>query len=63
MMAVFQYNGTVKNREDHEESGTVVAQNETEAKSKLAALNLKSVRLKRLSGVSAFLKKLTADIR
>jgi len=62
-MAVFQYVGIVRNREDHEESGTVIAQTETEAKDKLAHCNLKSVRLKRLSGFNAFVRKLTADIR
>ena len=62
-MAVFRYAGVVRNREDYEESGTVVAETESAAKQKLAPLNLRNVRLKRLTGVSAFLKKLTADIK
>ena len=62
-MAVFQYMGMVKNREDYEESGTVIAESESQAKQKLAQLELKNVRLRRLTGISALLKKLSADVR
>jgi hypothetical protein len=63
MMAVFIYAGTRVNREDHEESGTVVAQNEAEAKHKLSGLNLGNVRLKRLGRFAGLFKKLTADVK
>lgn len=62
-MAVFQYTAVDKRREDHVESGTVVAQNEDEARKKLQRLNFDVLRVKKMKGLSSILKSFTADIR
>jgi type II secretory pathway component PulF len=62
-VAVFQYKAVDKQREDHRESGTVLAQNEDEARRKLQRLNLEVVRMKRMTGLAGFLKSFTADVR
>ncbi len=63
-MAVYQYTVTVRQREDHAESGTVVAQNEQEAKTKLKQLfSAEDVRLRRVPGLSGFLRSFTADVK
>ena len=61
-MAVFKYHATSE-REDIEELGTVVAQDEEAAQAKLRELGYKHVSLKRLHGFSAFLKRFVADVR
>ena len=63
-MAVFRYSVTVKEREDHHESGTVLARDEDDAKEKLQRLyDVREVRLRRVGGISGLLKSLTADVR
>lgn len=62
-MAVFRYTAIDKQREDHSESGTVLALDEAEARQKLVRLNLQVVRIKRMSRVAGFLKSFTPDVR
>lgn len=62
-VAVFKYSAVVRNREEMVESGTIVADNERQAREKLERLNLIDVRLKRIGGLSGLVKSLTADIR
>ena len=62
-MAVFNYTASVRNREEHIETGTVVAQNEREAKEKLAELDFDNIKLRKLGALASFLKQLTADVR
>ena len=62
-MAVFKYSAVVKNREEMFEKGTIVADNEQQAREKLEHLDLVDVRLKRIGGISGLFKALTADIR
>ncbi|MFO7976796.1 MAG: hypothetical protein R6V12_19460 [Candidatus Hydrogenedentota bacterium] len=62
-MAVFKYSAVVRNREEMTESGTIVADNEQQAREKLERMDLSDVRLKRIGGLSGLLKSLTADIR
>lgn len=62
-MAVFRFSGTVREREDSYETGTVVADSEAEAKNKLKPFNLDDVRLKRLGVLSGMLKGFAADIK
>ena len=62
-MAVYHYRASVREREEHSESGTVVARNEQEAKRKLEALQFNAIRLKQIKGFSSFLKRFTADVR
>jgi type II secretory pathway component PulF len=53
----------VKNREEMTEAGTIVANDEQQAREKLEQMELTDVRLKRIGGISGLLKSLTADIR
>ncbi len=62
-MAVFRYSATMKEREEHYESGTVIADDERGAQEKLKQLDMINVKLKRLEGISGFLKAFTADVR
>jgi type II secretory pathway component PulF len=60
-VAVYQYVATGK--EDYEEAGTVVAQDEEEARRKLKALQFQRIRLKKVGGISGIFRKITADIK
>ena len=62
-MAVYRYTATIKDREEHVESGTVVAKDEEDARKKLHRYDLDNAHLRKLGGVSALLKSLTADIK
>lgn len=62
-MAVYQYTGVVKNREDFAETGTVLARSEDEARNKLEPFNFREVKLIRLDGIKSFVKQFTADVR
>jgi len=62
-MAVFSYRVTIKEREDSIEEGTVVASNESDARQKLKRYDYQNARLTKLSGVSAFIKKFSADVK
>lgn len=62
-MAVFKYSAVVRNREEMTEAGTVVANDEQQAREKLERMDLIDVRLKRIGGIAGLLKSLTADIR
>ena len=61
MVTVFKY--TASSREDHTESGTVLAHSEKEAESKLRMLDFNKVTLKRVGGFHALWGRLTANIR
>lgn len=61
-MAVYKYSATIPEREHHEESGTVVARDEEEARGKLRELALNKVHLKKLGTVAAFFAKFTANV-
>ena len=62
-MAIFQYMGTLKDREDFMESGTVVADSSDEARRKVESLSYRDVRIKKLKGFQALLKQFSPDIR
>jgi type II secretory pathway component PulF len=62
-VTVYQFRAVDRKREDSTESGTVVADNEEEARRKLQPLGYTEIRLKKLSGFTAWLKRFTADIR
>lgn len=62
-MSVYKYYALLKRGEEVEEVGTVVAQNEADAKQKLRVLNYQSLKLKKLNGINAFVRQFTADIR
>jgi len=62
-VSVFKYTVVIPNREDAVEHGTVVASNEKEAKRKLREFELMNPTLKEIRGISAFIKRFTADIK
>lgn len=62
-MAVFEYRGCIKKREDYVEAGTVVARDEADAKKKLESLDFVDIRIKRIGGLSGIFKSITPDIK
>ena len=62
-VAVFHYKAIDKRREDHSETGTVLANTEEEARQKLKLLNLDNVRIKRLGRFLGFWKSFTVDVK
>lgn len=62
-MALFKYVAVDHKREDFTESGTIIARDEKEAEKKLKALAFSKVKLKKVTGFSAFIKKFAADVR
>ena len=62
-VAVFEYTAMKREREEHVETGTVVAQSEQDALTKLAQFQYDNVRLRRMGGFKGFLKSFTADIK
>lgn len=62
-MSVYKYYALLKRGEEVEEVGTVVAQDESDAKQKLRVLNYRTVKLKKLNGINAFVRQFTADFR
>ena len=62
-MPVYEYKASAKDREEHTESGKVVARDEADARAKLKPLQFERIKLKRLSGLDAFFSKFTADIK
>ena len=61
-MSVYKYKAAL-GREDFMEEGTVIAEDELDAKKKLRAMDARQVSLKKLTGLTAFVKKFTADVR
>lgn len=64
-MAVFIYNALAvgKEKEDHYEKGTVVARDQLDALDKLRRARLTQIRLKRIKGISALIRRFIADVR
>lgn len=62
-MAVYEYEAVDTKREEFTLTGTVVAIDELDARNKLKQLRCERVRLKRIEGVAALFKSLTADIK
>ena len=62
-VAVYEYSCTVRDREDFMEFGTVIAGSEDDARMKLRGLRFEHIRLKKLGGISSFLKQFSADVR
>lgn len=62
-MAVFEYTARNKEREESLESGTILADSESEALVKLRGLGLDEIRVKKVKGFSGIFKKFTADIK
>ena len=62
-MPVFRYKATTNLQEENVESGTVVADNEEQAKKKLKSLRLDGIQLKKVGGLMGLVGRWTADIR
>ena len=62
MVSVYKYKVSL-GPEDFMEEGTIVAEDEYEAKKKLKSMDARQVSLKKLTGLNAFVKKFTADVR
>ncbi|MDQ1255590.1 MAG: hypothetical protein QG656_182 [Candidatus Hydrogenedentes bacterium] len=62
-MTVYRYNASVKHREGHTETGTVVARDEAEAREKLKPYQYDRIVVKRLTGFESFFGKFTADVK
>lgn len=62
-VSVYKYYALLKRGEEVEEVGTVVAQDESDAKQKLRVLNYRSLKLKKLNVINAFVRRFTADFR
>lgn len=60
-MAVYEY--VALGREEQEEKGTVVAQDEEQARRKLKSLQYEKIRLKKVGGISGIFRKINADIK
>lgn len=61
-MSVYKYKASL-GPEEFMEEGTIVAQDEYEAKKKLRLMDAKHVSLKKLTGLSAFVNQFTADVK
>ena len=62
-MAVYKYTAVASNKEQHVETGTVIARDKVDAYHKLRQHNLGDIRLKRIEGMSALFHKMSADIK
>lgn len=62
-MPLYKYVATTTSREEHSESGTIVARTEEEAAKKLKQLRFDRVQLKKVAGLMGFVGQFTANIR
>ena len=62
-MSLYKYTVVLSEREDHVESGTVVAKDKTEAAKKLQRLDFPNPHLKQVKGISGLVGRFTADVK
>ncbi len=62
MVSVYKYRIAL-GPEEFMEEGTIIAEDEYEAKKKLKSMDAKQVSLKKLTGLKAFVKQFTADVK
>lgn len=62
-MSVYRYTASSRDREEHLETGTVVAHNTEDARRKLKEFDFDKISFKRLSGWSALVSKFTANVK
>ena len=60
---VFEYEAISNNGEEYDDTGTIVAENEDEAREELWKMGFREIRVKRVRGFKAFLKTLTANTK
>lgn len=61
-MAVFKYVATSLS-EEHTETGTIVAENEAQARKRLKSMKFDQIHLKKLNGLSSLINRFTATIK
>jgi len=62
-MPTYRYTASASSREDHTESGTILADSEEEAKKKLKGYRFDQIHLRRVGGVAGLLGRWTATIK
>jgi len=62
-MPLFRYIAAMTKREEHSESGTILARTKEDAKKTLQALQFDDIRLKRVTGLRSVIGRFTATIR
>jgi hypothetical protein len=62
-MALFRYSVWTSACEENNESGTIVAASEEEAKRKLRALKFDHIHIRRVDGLKALIGQFTASIK
>lgn len=62
-MSVFRYRVELRRGEEVTEEGTVLARDESEAKEKLRFLKYRTIHLRKLSGIDAFVCQFRPDVR
>ncbi len=62
-MPLYKYVATATSREEHSESGTVVARTEEEAKKKLKQLRFDQIQVKKVAGLMGLVGQFTANIK
>lgn len=62
-MPVYEYIAVGNNDEHHVETGRIVARDKLEAFDKLKHHNLRLMKLKKIEGISAIFRRITADIK
>ena len=62
-VSVYQFEAVLRENPNEHREGTIVARNLLHARDLLYARGMTQPRLKQVTGLAAFLKKLTADIR
>ncbi|HDP35562.1 MAG TPA: hypothetical protein ENN29_10685 [Candidatus Hydrogenedentes bacterium] len=62
-MPVFEYTASSPNKEGHVETGRIVARDKIDAFDKLKRHGLQLMKLKKIEGISAIFKRMSADIK
>lgn len=62
-MPLYKYVATETSREEHSESGTVVARTEEEARKKLKQLRFDEIHIKKVAGLMGLVGQFTANIK
>lgn len=62
-MSVYKYRVLLMRGEEVTEEGIVLARDEAEAKKKLRPLQYREVKLRKLTGLNALIRRFSADIR
>ena len=62
-MGIYKYTASIAERENFTEEGTVLADSEDEARRKLKQYRFDNIHIKKLTGLSAIVKRFSVDIK